>query len=65
MIKLYLYEKEADGRAFYYVEIGSETHGRPTYLLWINRRLIPTPPPCGWKGRGKDRFGSMTRKETK
>jgi hypothetical protein len=40
MVKLYLYEKEADGKTFYYVEIGSETHGRPTYLLWINRRLL-------------------------
>jgi len=40
MVKLYLYEKEADGKVFYYVEIGAETHGRPTYLLWINRKLL-------------------------
>jgi len=40
MLKAHLYEKEVDGRTFYYVEIGSETHGRPTYILWINRRLL-------------------------
>jgi len=40
MVKLYLYKKEVDGKTFYYVEIGSETHGRPTYILWINRRLL-------------------------
>jgi len=40
MVKLYLYQKEADGKIFYYVEIGSESHGRPTYLLWINRKLL-------------------------
>jgi hypothetical protein len=40
MIKLYLYEKEVDGKTFYYCEIGSEDHGRPTYILWINRRLL-------------------------
>jgi hypothetical protein len=40
MMELYLYKKEADGKVFYYVEIGSETHGRPTYILWINRRLL-------------------------
>jgi hypothetical protein len=40
MVKLYLYKKEVDGKIFHYVEIGSETHGRPTYLLWINRKLL-------------------------
>ncbi len=40
MEKLYLYEKQVEGKSFYYVEIGSETHGRPTYILWINRALL-------------------------
>lgn len=40
MVKLYLHQKEADGKVFYYVEVGSETHGRPTYILWINRKLL-------------------------
>jgi hypothetical protein len=40
MYELYLYQKETGDKNFYYVEIGSETHGRPTYLLWINRRLL-------------------------
>ncbi|MFZ8832582.1 MAG: hypothetical protein ACO2OY_10645 [Thermodesulfobacteriaceae bacterium] len=40
MVKLYLYQKEAEGKTFYYVVIGSETHGRPTYRLWINRKLL-------------------------
>jgi hypothetical protein len=40
MVELYLHQKEVDGKIFYYVEVGSETHGRPTYILWINRRLL-------------------------
>lgn len=40
MVKAYLYQREADGKTYYYVEIGSEAHGRPTYILWINRRLL-------------------------
>jgi len=40
MVKLYLYEKSVDGKTFYYVEIGSETHGRPTYRMWINKKLL-------------------------
>jgi len=40
MVKLHLYEKEVDKKTFYYVEIGSVAHGRPVYLLWINRKLL-------------------------
>ncbi len=40
MRELYLYEKKVEDKTFYYVEIGSETHGRPTYILWINRKLL-------------------------
>jgi hypothetical protein len=40
MYELYLYQKEADDKVFYYVEVGSETHGKPTYFLWINKKLL-------------------------
>jgi hypothetical protein len=40
MVKAYLYQKEVNGKIYYYIEVGSETHGRPTYILWINRRLL-------------------------
>jgi hypothetical protein len=39
MFKVYLYEKQAEGKSFYYVAIGSQSHGKPTYRLWINRKL--------------------------
>jgi hypothetical protein len=40
MVKLRLQQKEFEGKVFYYVEIGSESHGKPTYLLWIHKELL-------------------------
>jgi hypothetical protein len=37
MVELYLHQKEVDGKIFYYVEVGSETHGRPTYIKRNNK----------------------------
>ena len=32
--------KEFEGKKFYYLDFGSESHGRTSFRLWINRRLI-------------------------
>jgi hypothetical protein len=40
MVKLRLQQREFEGKVFYYVEIGSEAHGKPTYLLWIHKSLL-------------------------
>jgi hypothetical protein len=40
MYEVYLFEKHVEGKTYYYAVIGSETHGRATYILWINRALI-------------------------
>jgi len=40
MFEVYLYEKQIEEKSFYYVAIGSQSHGRPTYRLWINRKLL-------------------------
>lgn len=32
--------KEAEGKQFFYVDMGSETHGRPSFRLWVSGRLV-------------------------
>ncbi len=49
MVKLYLYQKKVEDKTFYYVVIGSETHGRPTYRLWINRKLLTDELIEAWR----------------
>ncbi|MCD6458936.1 MAG: hypothetical protein J7K82_08845, partial [Thermoproteales archaeon] len=34
-------EDEA-GTRFYYIDLGSETHGRPSFRLWVSSRLVQT-----------------------
>ena len=40
MVRLRLYQKEYGDKVYYYVKIGSEAHGKPTYLMWIHRELL-------------------------
>ena len=39
MKKYYINKKEVDGKKFKYFDIGSETHGRTTYRVWVNNRI--------------------------
>ena len=32
--------KEVEGRQFFYLDVGSEDHGRPSFRLWVNRKLV-------------------------
>jgi hypothetical protein len=32
--------KEVDGQVFYFCKIGKETHGKPSFILWVNPKLI-------------------------
>jgi hypothetical protein len=32
--------KEAEGKKFFYMDVGSETHGRPSFRLWVSGRLV-------------------------
>jgi len=38
---------EFNGRKFYFVDFGKEIHGKKSFRLWINRRLIPEPDENG------------------
>ena len=32
--------KSMDGKRFYFIDFGSEAHGRTSFRLWINRQLV-------------------------
>ena len=38
--RLPLNYRETDGKQFFYVDIGSEVHGRPSFRLWVSGRLV-------------------------
>ena len=40
MNKVYVNEKTAEGQTYYFVYVGSEVHGRPTYVMWISKSLL-------------------------
>jgi len=40
MKKVYVAEKTAEGQTYYYCHIGSESHGRPTYTMWVSKSLL-------------------------
>jgi len=40
MRRIWLEEKTADGKVFYFAKIGSELHERPSFILWVNPGLI-------------------------
>jgi len=40
MNKVYVNEKTADGQTFYHCQIGSEVHGRPTYIMWVSKSFL-------------------------
>jgi len=40
MKKWYLKIKSTENKRFYYTEVGSEAHGRPTYILWVSPKLV-------------------------
>jgi hypothetical protein len=39
-MKCYVSEKTAEGQTYYYCYIGSETHGKPTYTMWVSKSLL-------------------------
>jgi len=39
-MKKFLSVKKVDGRNFYYIDFGSETHGRTSFRLWIHASLV-------------------------
>jgi len=39
-MKKYLEIKKVEGNDFYFIKFGSEDHGRPSFLMWINKRLV-------------------------
>lgn len=40
MSKYCVNAQEIEGKKFYYVDFGSETHGRKSFRLWLSSRLI-------------------------
>jgi len=40
MQKVYLETKEAEGRKFYYIDFGSEYHGRNSFRLWVHYSFV-------------------------
>ena len=38
--RLSLNYRETEGRQFFYGDIGSEAHGRPSFRLWVSGRLV-------------------------
>lgn len=38
--RLSLNYRETEGKKFFYLDIGSETHGRPSFRLWVAGRLV-------------------------
>ena len=32
--------REVEGKRFFYMDVGSETHGRPSFRLWVSERLV-------------------------
>lgn len=32
--------KEFEGDRYYYIDVGKETHGRPSFRLWVSSRLV-------------------------
>jgi hypothetical protein len=33
-------KKEIDGKTYFFIEVGAERYGKPSFVLWINRKLI-------------------------
>lgn len=40
MEKITVYTREVEGRRFYFFEMGSEYHGKPSCRIWVSPRLI-------------------------
>ncbi len=38
--RLSLNYRETEGKQFFYVDVGSETHDRPSFRLWVSGRLV-------------------------
>ena len=36
-----------DDKVFYFVDVGKEIHGKKSFRLWINRKLVPQPDKDG------------------
>jgi hypothetical protein len=41
-MKMYVREKQAEEKTFYYVEIGAEDHYHPTFIIWVHPSFIKT-----------------------
>lgn len=40
--KIYVKYKELEKNKYYYIDFGSEDHGKPSFRLWISNKLIKT-----------------------
>ena len=38
--KIRVEKKEVEGKTFYFLDVGEEEHGRPSFRLWINGQLV-------------------------
>jgi len=55
MKKEFLSFKEIEGSKFFYLDIGSEVHGRKSFRLWIAGRLVKREED-EWNGKKYERF---------
>jgi hypothetical protein len=37
-----VYERTVEGKKYYFVEIGKEAHGRPSFTLFVHESLVET-----------------------
>ncbi len=42
MREYYVSTKEVEGKKFYYIDFGYETHGRTSFRLWVSSKLVQT-----------------------
>jgi len=40
--RIYLEQKVFEGRTYYFTDVGSGRHGRPSFRLWVNGNLVKT-----------------------
>ena len=47
MERMKVEKKEVEGNIFYFSKIGEEEHGKPSFLLWINKNVPLKQDECG------------------
>ncbi|MCX7998432.1 MAG: hypothetical protein N3A69_05695 [Leptospiraceae bacterium] len=40
MAKMKVMKKVAEGKEFFYIDVGDERHGKPSFRLWISSKLV-------------------------